>query len=193
MMKKLTLQRSERSKFHNSTKLWSVLLTSFSMTTQVVQSQFVIKDSLGVGSAGNANGELYGPKGVTTLSDGSVWVAESGNNRIQKFDANGNYVNKAGTPGNGDGQFNDLFGIAADGDGNVFVADQMNNRIQKFDKNGDFVKIIGTVDASYDGNVDFTSPDDIAVDAAGNIYVYEIFGMADGGNFSSRIQKLTNS
>jgi hypothetical protein len=53
------------------------------------------------------------------------------NNRIQKFDANGAYVEQWGTKGTADGQFNNPQGVAVDKSGNVYVADTYNQRIQK--------------------------------------------------------------
>ena len=43
---------------------------------------------------------------------GNIFVLDEGNNRIQKFDSNGNFITKWGTVGSGDGQFNEPTGIA---------------------------------------------------------------------------------
>jgi DNA-binding beta-propeller fold protein YncE len=59
-------------------------------------------------------------------------VLDKSNNRIQKFDSNGNFIMKWGSPGTADGQFNFPDGIAIDSEGNVYVADSDNNRIQVF-------------------------------------------------------------
>jgi NHL repeat len=61
-----------------------------------------------------------------------VYVTDSGNNRIQKFDSNGNFITKWGTNGTGDGQFNAPLSTAIDSSGKVYVADFRNNRIQVF-------------------------------------------------------------
>ena len=70
-------------------------------------------------------------------SDGSVYVtdggvAETGNNRAQKFTPEGVFVSKWGTYGAGDGQFSYPWGVAVASDGSVYVADSYNQRIQKF-------------------------------------------------------------
>jgi tripartite motif-containing protein 71 len=54
-----------------------------------------------------------------------VYVADDGNNRIQKFDTNG-------SKGTGYGQFDDPTSAAVDSSGNVYVADFYNYRIQVF-------------------------------------------------------------
>ena len=70
--------------------------------------------------------------GVVVASDGSVYVAESEGNRIQKFTSEGVFVSKWGTQGEGDGQFSYPTGIVVASDGSVYVTDWYNHRIQKF-------------------------------------------------------------
>src|SRR5439155_3914247 len=67
------------------------------------------------GSPGSGNGQFgggspngayaYDPSGVATDGSGNVYVADAGNHRIQKFDANGTFLTAWGSPGSGDGQF----------------------------------------------------------------------------------------
>jgi DNA-binding beta-propeller fold protein YncE len=60
-----------------------------------------------------------------------VYVVDTDNNRVEKFDSNGNFITKWGSNGTADGQFDNPMGIAIDSPGNVYVADD-NNRIQVF-------------------------------------------------------------
>ena len=64
-------------------------------------------------------------------SDGSVYVADWENHRIQKFTSEGVFVSKWGTYRPDDGEFNAPHSVAVASDGSVYVADG-NNRIQKF-------------------------------------------------------------
>ena len=73
-----------------------------------------------------------------------MYVADTGNSRIQKFDANGTFLTKWGSFGNADGRFNGPIGIDTDAIGNVYVADSGNNRVQKFDSAGNFVLKFGS-------------------------------------------------
>ena len=72
-------------------------------------------------------------------STDSVYVADAGNERIQKFDSNGNYITQWGNKGNGTGQFTYPGDIAIDSIGNVYVLDSGNHRIQKFDETGNYI------------------------------------------------------
>ena len=87
---------------------------------------------------------LRNPIGVAVDVSGNVYVADTGNHRIQKFDSEGNFLRKWGTLGSGDGQFGYPYGVAADGSGNVYVADTDSHRIQKFDSEGNFLTKWGT-------------------------------------------------
>ena len=95
------------------------------------------------GSFGTANGQFNGPYGVATDATGNVYVADSGNNRIQKFDSSGNFLFKWGTPGSGNSQFNSPTDVAVDGPGDVYVTDSFNYRVKRFDSSGAFLTAWG--------------------------------------------------
>lgn len=84
------------------------------------------------GINGSGNGQFNAPKGIVIDSAGNVYLADTGNNRVQKFNASGTFLTSWGIQGSGDGQFNTPQSIAGDGSGNVYVMDVGNNRVQKF-------------------------------------------------------------
>jgi DNA-binding beta-propeller fold protein YncE len=92
-----------------------------------------------VGSAGGAPGQFSLPRGVATDVDGNLYVAEGGNNRISKFDANGNFVKTIGGRGGGDGQFTGLSDVAIDPFGNLWVTNTDGRSIDRFDLDGTFI------------------------------------------------------
>ena len=120
------------------------------------------------GTEGTGNGEFTAPHGVVVASDGSVYVADLANHRIQKFTSAGVFVRKWGTQGTGDGEFIAPRGIAMASDGGVYVSDRGNNRIQKFNSDGVFVSKWGTQGT---GDGEFRSPADVAVASDGSVYV----------------------
>ncbi|PCJ79036.1 MAG: hypothetical protein COA56_02365 [Dehalococcoidia bacterium] len=68
--------------------------------------------SLKWGTEGMGDGQFNAPAGVAVASDGSVYVTDSGNHRIQKFTSEGVFVSKWGTEGEGDGEFRFPAGVA---------------------------------------------------------------------------------
>ena len=143
------------------------------------------------GSSGTADGQFKTPEGIAVDRNSSnVYVADSGNHRIQKFNKVGQHlatwgsfceiatakecIDPDGPSGNlslGDGQFNYPQGIAINGNAsnNIYVADSGNNRIQKFDNSGAFIKRWGSVGS---GTSEFRRPADLAVDS-GIVYVVD--------------------
>jgi uncharacterized protein (TIGR03663 family) len=82
---------------------------------------------------------FFGPRAVL-LSRGFLYVTDTGNKRIVRFDGTGHAVSQWGTAGGGPGQFIEPVGLAADAEGNVYVADTGNHRIQVFDFEGKFLR-----------------------------------------------------
>jgi tripartite motif-containing protein 71 len=110
-------------KFDTSTNVLPQLLTKFG-------------GGLGPGHASDPRaqepGQFRSPWGVAVDGQGDVFVSDTGNQRIQKFDREGNFITQWGGFGNGDGQFNFPYGIAVDSRGSVFVVDSANTRVQQF-------------------------------------------------------------
>jgi tripartite motif-containing protein 71 len=121
------------------------------------------------------------PHGIAVDASGNIYVADTLNHRIQKFDSSGNLVTKWGSEGTGDGQFISPIGVAVDTSDNVYVADSDNHRMQKFNSDGTFLAKWGSYGT---GDGQFNYPTGVAVDASGNVYV------ADSSN--DRIEKFNS-
>ncbi len=130
------------------------------------------------GVPGNGVGQFNGPQDVTVNASGDFFVADTNNNRIAAFKANGEPLPTFGTEGLIDGTaaqpgsedetpapgFSSPCGLAIDdSNGNLFVADQNNNRIWIFDSTGAYKGKIA--DSSLNG------PCGIAFDSTGDLYV----------------------
>lgn len=132
--------------------------------------------SFGIGESGHFSHPQY----VTVDEDGSVYVSDLGNKRIQKLSSFGQYITEWGSSGKGSGGFHYPAGVAAY-NGSIFVVDHDLNRVQKFSDNGTFVDEWGSRGSSKG---QFLLPNDIAVHD-GLVYV------VDTGN--QRVQTFTTN
>jgi len=145
-----------------------------------------------------ASARLSYPRGVALDAKGNLLIADLGNDRIRRVDANGTIATIAGSGlrgSSGDGgpagaaELNGPYDVVADDDGNLYIADTQNHRIRKVDANGVITTIAGTGAAGFSGDggqaiaAQLDDPRRVAVDAAGNVYV------ADSDNH--RIRKVT--
>ena len=134
------------------------------------------------GGYGIGTKNLFNPRGIGLDAKGTVYVADSANNRVQKYNRVGKHLLEWGKQGNSDGQINNPYDVAVDAQGTVYVADFGNNRIQRFSSTGNF---LGTWGVKGTGNGEFDGPAGVAVDGQGNVYVAEMA--------NHRLQKFTST
>jgi sugar lactone lactonase YvrE len=92
-----------------------------------------------LGTEGKAAGGKAGfraPDDQVFDSQGNMYVADSGNGRIVKLSADGEYQAEWGKKGKGPGEFATAHGLAIDSQDRIYVADRGNKRIQVFDTSG---------------------------------------------------------
>jgi streptogramin lyase len=134
------------------------------------------------GINGSGDGQIgagghSGPEDLAVDQQGNVYVADRVNNRIEKFDTNGNFLATIGTPGSeGQGQMSEPGDVTVDQLGNIYVLDA--KFLQKFDPNGEFI-------AEWSLETDpLQDSGEVMVDAQGNVYVN-----ATGDVYSTALKK----
>ncbi|MBI4747508.1 MAG: PD40 domain-containing protein [Acidobacteria bacterium] len=140
-----------------------------------------------VQSGTDADGCLLIGSGNATVTVNScpklqiLMVADTINNRVQRFDGNTWSVIGTGTVGSGNGQFNRPEAVAFDDAGRIYVADFGNSRIQWSTDSG---TTWATFAASGFGLGQVRFPQGLALDINGNLYV------SDTGN--GRVLRFNN-
>ena len=136
-----------------------------------------------------APGTFSEPWGVVVDSQGNVYVADTWNHRVQKFDAAGKFLlewGQAGQIGDDPGRLWGPRGIAVSSAGRVYLTDTGNKRVVVFDTNGIYLFEFGT-----EGDVLLDEPVGIATGPDGRVYVADTWNMrvavfsADGKFLSS--------
>jgi RNA polymerase sigma factor (sigma-70 family) len=104
---------------------------------------------------------------IRFAADGGFYVADNGNRRIQRFDAERRFITAWGRRGRGSGEFLDPWSVRFDGQGRVYVSDAVRDDIQVFTPNGRHLRTIGRR-GSGPGQLDFQGD---AVVAGDRMYV----------------------
>ncbi len=158
------------------------------------------------GTSGSGNGQLDEPRGIAVDSGGFIYVADTGNQRIQKFDTT--FGKDLGDPiglldvfasapaGTGPLGLSDPHGLGSDASDRIYVADTGNKRIVVFDTAGAYIQSFGIPEDGDGRNEpgEFIEPIDVAVCPdlgglfPGRIYVldrgredFQIFDPLDDG------------
>jgi sugar lactone lactonase YvrE len=177
-----------------------------------VSTNGVITTSAGNGITGligdggpAASAEFNQPEGIAIdntngSAAGSLYIADSGNNRVRKIAANGTISTVAGGGTQGcaspsgpatSAQLNDPEDVAVDASGNLYIADSGNGCVRKLSSNGTLTTVAGTGVQGYSGDggaaasAQLSYPRGIALDSSGNLYI------ADFGN--NRVRKVATN
>ena len=120
-----------------------------------------------IGSRGSGDGQFIRPDGISIKGD-VLYVADSGNHRIQKLTSRGEFIHKFGHKGSGQGEFDNPKAVIVDSKNRLIVADWKNHRVQIFNEDGGWLL---TIDGKGTGDSSFGLPHGLALDPQGNIHV----------------------
>ena len=118
-----------------------------------------------------SQGDFAAPQDVALDKDGNVYVTDTLNNRVEIFDADGNFISLFGKHGDGPGYFSRPKGIAVDGDGHIWVADEMEDRLQVFDSEGQLLTYVGLGHGNLPGQFDALVG--VAIDKQNHVFTTE--------------------
>jgi uncharacterized protein (TIGR03437 family) len=132
---------------------------------------------------------LSQPDGLVLDGKGGVVIGDTGDSRVRAVPASGTIANVAGTGVRG-GDTGELYfprGVAFDAAGNLFIADEENDRVMRLPAGSAIMVEAGNGNQGFGGDggqanqATLNSPNGVAVDTAGNVYI------ADTGNSRVRM------
>ena len=116
---------------------WLLLTAVFPVQVQAFENVDFIFEAGGP-KEGNGSGSFSGPLDLAVAGDGTVYVADSGNARVQFFDGQGKYLGQFGGKGKDPGSLSSPFGIAVGPQGFVYVADRGKDLVKVYGPQGEF-------------------------------------------------------
>jgi len=130
-----------------------------------------------IAEPGKGPGQIKKARAIDFGPDGHIYVADTGNNRVQVFDREGEYIHSFGKRGSKTGQLKAPEGIAVNSKGIVYVADSGNHRIQIFNSDGMFFHSFGSKSKTARDETPqkgtFINPTALAIDSKDNLYVVD--------------------
>jgi NHL repeat len=115
-------------------------------------------------------GNFHNPRGISVDPSGTVYVADTGDDLLLRFNASGDSTGDVGGYGSGDFQFDMPYDVCATNGVEIYVADYNNNRIQRFDRTLANVATLST-DQSNDDSKRFGYPSGVAVSRMGDLFI----------------------
>jgi tripartite motif-containing protein 71 len=112
-----------------------------------------------------SNGDGFG--GIAFAPDGSFYVLDVGNHRVEHFDRERKFLKAWGSFGSDPGHFIYPIGLAVGSDAVVYVLDDKRDVVERFDSNGN---VLGHITAYPDAPVGYDSAGTFIVDADGDVY-----------------------
>lgn len=123
-----------------------------------------------IGERGSRNAQFNVPVAGACAPDGSLYVLDAGNFRVQVLTADGEFKHSFGGLGIGFGDFARPRGLAVDAQGNVYVSDASFNNVQVFDPQGQLLLAVGNMGRT-DAPGRYRLLSGVAVDETGRIYI----------------------
>jgi len=125
-----------------------------------------------IGTRGTQPGRFNLPVGAAVAADGTLYVLDAGNFRVQAFDRDGRFLRTFGKVGTGPGQFSRPRGIAVDREGNVYVSDAGFANVQVFNSTGRLLLALGER-GTTDAPGRYRLPAGVASDETGRVYIVD--------------------
>jgi tripartite motif-containing protein 71 len=145
------------------------------------QGELSVRFMFSIGEKGDQPGQFNHPSSVSSDAYGNIYVADTGNNRVQKFDDKGQLLSFIGGFGWGKEQFQAPHDIFVYNSLDIYIADFENSRIERYDKDLNWI-------TSYYSNENWESRDQFEFPRSIFLSIHGDFFIVDSQN--DRISKF---
>jgi tripartite motif-containing protein 71 len=131
-----------------------------------------VKYAFSFGSSGQLPGQFRSPSSIAVDSFGSLLIADTGNNRVQKFDASGHFLMEFGGLGAGGAEL-DRPTDAVENSLSIYVVDSMNERVLEYSSEGRFLSVCISKD-KLGGSGGGFGPRRLAFSETGHVFLADV-------------------
>lgn len=142
---------------------------------EIFRPTFIKEETFG--TMGSADGQFFHPQGLAVFEMGgqaSLFVADTGNNRVQQLTLRGNHIRSFGGSGTAETGLNGPADVSVSAGPIVYVADTQNDRIQVFDRYGSLLRSLVDPELRTEGRDvpdRLTAPQGLTIDSLGRLWV----------------------
>jgi sugar lactone lactonase YvrE len=139
------------------------------LKAQNAEQHYLMKFIAAWGQKGQGPGEFSEPQAISVDPSGYLYIADTQNHRIQRFDSNGNFISEKGGFGWEPEQFNEPVALSTRNGLDVFVADYNNSRIVRYDKDLNFISFFSSRENEYE-DYQFGFPSGVDLSTHGELF-----------------------
>jgi DNA-binding beta-propeller fold protein YncE len=131
---------------------------------------------LEVGQPGSEDGQLMAPNAVTADKEGNIYVVDTGNQRVQVFNKEGQFTKilSGSNDASGSSVFVNPRGIGIDSRGIIYVVSNLTHIVYGFNQDGEQMFQFGSMG---EGNGEFSLPNGLYIDSKDNVYVTDTLNL----------------
>jgi len=152
--------------------LFACLLSGSALGQQLALNPLQITWVMTIGEKGDQPGQFMLPGGITADANGSIYVADTGNNRLQKFDSTGKLLAITGGFGWDSEQFQQPVDICSGNMLDFYIADRDNSRIVRYNKEMHFISAV-YANAALEEKLQFVFPISLSMSIHGELFLID--------------------
>jgi len=152
--------------------LFACLISGSAFCRQLASDPLQITWVMTLGEKGDQPGQFMLPGGIAVDANGSIYVADTGNNRLQKFDSTGKLLAITGGFGWDNEQFQQPGDICSGNMLDFYIADRDNSRIVRYNKEMHFISAVYS-NTALEEKLQFVFPISLSMSIHGELFLID--------------------